>query len=107
MTIGSGQFVVLSAVLFALGLGGTLARRDGLGVIMSLEVMFTAIAVALVGFTRAGSNPAQPRAGLTLALVVAAVAAAQGTIGIGALLLTHRRFGRYTFDDGPHDGHGV
>ena len=102
MTIGTGHFLILSALLMSIGLAGTLARRDALGMVLSIEVMFAGIAVALAGVTRLGSNPAQPRAGLVLALVVAVAGVSQGVLGVAVVMLAHRRHGN---EHAAHHGH--
>ena len=93
MTVGAGHFLILGAVIVGIGLIGTLARRDGLGIVLSIEVMFAGIAVAVAGLTRVASNPAQPRAGLALALVVAVAGVSQGLVGVAVVVLAHRRHG--------------
>ena len=60
VTIGVGQFAVLSAAVFAIGIYGVLARRHPLGVVMAIGLLFAAPIIALVGFTHA--IPARPLA---------------------------------------------
>ena len=62
MTIGGGQFAVLSAAVFAIGVYGLLARRHPLGVAMAIGLLFAAPVIALVGFTHAVQvRPDRPR----------------------------------------------
>ena len=57
MTIGGGQFAALSAVIFAIGVYGVLARRHPLGVAIAIGLLFAAPVIALVGFTHAVQAP--------------------------------------------------
>ena len=57
MTIGGGQFAVLSAAVFALGIYGLLARRHPLGVAIAIGLLFAAPVIAIVGFTHAVAGP--------------------------------------------------
>jgi NADH-quinone oxidoreductase subunit K len=57
VTIGGGQFAVLSAAVFALGVYGLLARRHPLGVAIAIGLLFAAPVIALVGFTHAVQAP--------------------------------------------------
>lgn len=80
--------LVLAAVLFSLGLLGILARRDFLFVLMSIEIMMNAAALAFVG---AGSRWGQPD-GQVMFILSLTLAAAEASIGLAMLLLLHRRF---------------
>lgn len=97
--IGPGHFLVLSGVLVGIGLAGVLGRRDGLAVVLSLQVMFIGAAAALVGFTRLDASPAQPLAGAPFALAVVVAGAAEGVVGVAVLLLALRRRGSIFVDD--------
>jgi NADH-quinone oxidoreductase subunit K len=57
VTIGGGQFAVLSAAVFALGIYGLLARRHPLGVAIAIGLLFAAPVIAIVGFTHAVAGP--------------------------------------------------
>jgi NADH-quinone oxidoreductase subunit K len=81
--------LVLSAALFAIGAFGVLARRNLLIVLMSLELMFNAVNVALVAFAR----QFQSHAGHVFVLMVMAVAAAEVAVGLAIVIgvFRHRR----------------
>ena len=80
--------LALAAVLFSLGLIGLMVRRNILFVLMSLEVMMNACALA---FVVAGSRWIQPD-GQILFILVITLAAAEASIGLAILLQLHRRF---------------
>ena len=80
------QFVMLSAFLFCTGVYGVLARRNGVLVLMSIELMLNAVNINLVAFS-AGLNDA---AGQVFALFVIAIAAAEVGVGLAIVLLIYR-----------------
>jgi NAD(P)H-quinone oxidoreductase subunit 4L len=80
------QYVLLSAFLFCAGIYGVLARRNGVLVLMSVELMLNAVNINLVAFS-ARLNDA---AGQVFALFVIAIAAAEVGVGLAIVLLIYR-----------------
>jgi NAD(P)H-quinone oxidoreductase subunit 4L len=80
------QYVLLSAFLFCTGIYGVLARRNGVLVLMSIELMLNAVNINLVAFS-ARLNDA---AGQVFALFVIAIAAAEVGVGLAIVLLIYR-----------------
>ncbi|HEV3364995.1 MAG TPA: NADH-quinone oxidoreductase subunit NuoK [Acidimicrobiia bacterium] len=80
------QYVLLSAFLFCTGIYGVLARRNGVLVLMSIELMLNAVNINLVAFS-AQLNDA---AGQVFALFVIAIAAAEVGVGLAIVLLIYR-----------------
>jgi NAD(P)H-quinone oxidoreductase subunit 4L len=80
------QYVLLSAFLFCTGVYGVLARRNGVLVLMSIELMLNAVNINLVAFS-AQLNDA---AGQVFALFVIAIAAAEVGVGLAIVLLIYR-----------------
>ena len=80
------QFMLLSAFLFCTGVYGVLARRNGVLVLMSIELMLNAVNINLVAFS-AQLNDA---AGQVFALFVIAIAAAEVGVGLAIVLLIYR-----------------
>ena len=80
------QFLILGAVLFATGVYGVLARRNGVMVLMSIELMLNAVNINLVAFgMQHGVGSGQ-----VFALFVIAVAAAEVGVGLAIVLLLYR-----------------
>ena len=77
------QFLLLSAVLFCLGVYGVLARKNGMLVLMSVELILNAVNINLVAF---GTDVG----GSVFALFTIAVAAAEVGIGLAIVLLMYR-----------------
>ena len=80
-------YVVLSAVLFAIGAGGVLIRRSPLVILLCLELMLNAGNLALVAFARAHGNAE----GQVFALIVMVVAACEVVVGLGLIVAMFRR----------------
>ena len=80
------QFLLLSAVLFSIGVYGVLARRNGVLVLMSIELILNAVNINLVAF---GAYHGQV-AGQVFALFTVAVAAAEVGVGLAIVLLIYR-----------------
>lgn len=81
-----------SAALFSIGVYGVLARRNGVLVLMSIELMLNAVNVNLVAFSQLWRD----LVGQVFALFVIAVAAAEVGIGLAIVLLIYRN--RETID---------
>jgi NAD(P)H-quinone oxidoreductase subunit 4L len=81
--------LIFSAALFAIGIYGVLARRNGVLVLMSIEVMLNAVNVNLVAFSQFLQDNTV-LAGQIFALFVIAVAAAEVGIGLAIVILIFR-----------------
>jgi NADH:ubiquinone oxidoreductase subunit K len=82
-----GWFVVLSALIFAIGAAGVLTRRSPLVVLLCLELMLNAGNLALLSFSRMLGN----QDGQIFALIVMVVAACEVVIGLGIIVAMYRR----------------
>lgn len=80
------QFLLLGAVLFAIGVYGVLARRNGVMVLMSIELMLNAVNINFVVF----GVQHDVVSGQVFALFVIAVAAAEVGVGLAIVLLLYR-----------------
>src|SRR5450759_4273761 len=90
MNAGPAQYAVLSAILFAVGLFGVVARRNAVAALASLSVLFSAPVVAAVGFAESG-NGSLPRLGDALALFTVAALCAELIVGGAVAALLWRR----------------
>ena len=80
------QFLLLSSVLFCIGVYGVLARRNGVLVLMSIELILNAVNINLVAFAAFHGNIA----GEVFALFIIAIAAAEVGVGLAIVLLIFR-----------------
>jgi NADH-quinone oxidoreductase subunit K len=90
--VGYGHFLVLAAVLFLIGVGGVLVRRNALIILMSVELMLNAANVTLLAFSRMWGDLSAH----TFALIVIAVAAAEAAVGLAIVVAVFR--GRHNVD---------
>jgi NAD(P)H-quinone oxidoreductase subunit 4L len=87
--IGLQHFLVLSAILFAIGMFGALARSNAVGVLLSIELMLNAVNVMMVAFACYIESP-QPLAGQIFAIFIITVAAAEAAVGLAIVLTVYR-----------------
>ena len=80
-------YLVVSAILFAIGISGVLLRRSPLIVLLSLEIMLNAANLALISFARLHGD----HAGQVFALAVMAVAASEVVVGLGLIVAIARK----------------
>ena len=81
------HFLILSAILFAIGTAGVVLRRNALAVFMSLEINLNAANLAAVAFAHFRAF----KGAEALVFFVIAVAAAEVAVGLAILLALHRR----------------
>jgi NADH-quinone oxidoreductase subunit K len=87
MNIGLEHYLVVSVLLFALGLLGVLLRRNLLVIYMSLELMLNAANLALVAFSRFTDR----LDGQVLVFFVITVAAAEVAVGLALIVALYRK----------------
>ena len=80
-------FLIVSALVFCIGAGGVLTRRNPLVILLCLELMLNAGNLALVAFSRAHGN----QQGQIFALIVMVVAACEVAVGLGLIVAIYRR----------------
>ena len=102
LTIGLSHYLVLSAIVFAIGLYGALGKRNAVVILMSIELMFNAVNVAFVAVSR--FLPPPPGAPLNLggqvfALFVITVAAAEASVALAIILAIYRLRKTVSIDD--------
>ena len=83
------QFLLLAAALFCIGVYGVIARKNGVLVLMSIELILNAVNINLVAF----SAMTGAMSGQVFALFVIAVAAAEVGVGLAIVLLIYRNRG--------------
>lgn len=83
-------YLGLAAVLFSVGLFGVLTRRNTIGILMSLELMFNAVNINLVTFNKYVIN--DDLAGQMFAIFIIVIAAAEAAVGLALVLLIYRNW---------------
>ena len=87
MTPGLHQYLIVSALLFSLGLLGVVARRNLFVIFMGLELMLNAANLALVAFSRYHNN----LNGQVMVFFIITVAAAEVAVGLALLVALYRK----------------
>jgi NADH-quinone oxidoreductase subunit K len=79
-------YLLLSAVLFAIGAAGALTRRNGIAIFLSVELMLNAANLALVAYARQFGE----HTGQVIVFFVMAVAAAEAAVGLALFIAVFR-----------------
>ncbi len=87
MTIGIAHYLVVSAILFCVGLLGVIVRRNLLVIYMGLELMLNAANLALVAFSRFNNN----LDGQVFVFFIITVAAAEVAVGLALIVALYRK----------------
>jgi NADH-quinone oxidoreductase subunit K len=80
-------YLIVSALIFCIGVAGVLTRRNPLVILLCLELMLNAANLALVAFARDHGD----MGGQIFALIVMVVAACEVAIGLGLVVALYRR----------------
>lgn len=80
------HYLVLSSVLFGVGIAGVLSRRNLFVSLMSLELMLNAVNLSFVAFSRINGD----LTGQVIVLFVVAVAAAEACVGLAIVIALFR-----------------
>ena len=86
MSIPLNYYIVLSMILFSLGIAGVTTRRNPILIFMSIELMLNAVNLSLISFGRYLGDAG----GQMLTIFVMAVAAAEVSVGLGILIAIFR-----------------
>jgi NADH-quinone oxidoreductase subunit K len=81
-------YLILSALLFSIGVFGFLAKRNAIAMLMSIELMLNAVNLSIVAF--GAFVPELAANGAVIALFVMAVAAAEATVGLAIVIAIYR-----------------
>ena len=84
------EFLLLGAAIFAIGVYGVVARRNGVLVLMSIELILNAVNINLIALGALRDDPAAAVTGQVFALFVITIAAAEVGVGLAIVLLIYR-----------------
>ncbi len=87
MSVGLGHYLIVSALLFCLGLLGVVVRRNLLVIYMSLELMLNAANLAFVALSRYNNN----LSGQIMVFFIITVAAAEVSVGLALIVALYRK----------------
>ena len=83
---GLSAYLVLAALVFAIGLFGVLTRRNAVGILLGIELMLNAVNINLVAFARFEAD----LAGLIFTLFVIAITEAEVGVGLAIVIAIFR-----------------
>ena len=86
--ITAGHYLILSAVLFSIGMAGVLLRRNIIVLFMSIELMLNAVNISFVTF----SHYYQKIDGQVMVFFVMTIAAAEAAVGLALAISVFKRF---------------
>lgn len=87
---GLTHYLILAAILFSLGIFGLITRRNAVGVLMSIELMFNAVNINFVAFSRYLTP--QYLSGQVFSIFIITIAAAEAAVGLAIVMLIYRNF---------------
>lgn len=86
--IGLDHYLILSSLLFALGMIGVLVRRNAIVMLMSIELMLNAVNISFIAFSKYNSNVD----GQIMVFFVMTIAAAEAAVGLALAVSIYKRF---------------
>lgn len=88
MTVGLEHYLILSAILFSIGLYGALTKRNAIVILMCIEIMLNAVNIAMVAFSRFVAPTMLT--GQIFAIFIMVVAAAEAAVGLAIIISIYR-----------------
>ena len=83
------QYLIVSALLFSIGLAGALTRRNAILVLIGVELMLNAANLNFIAFWRFGPNP-EALGGVMFVLFSIGIAAAEAAVGLALVIAVYR-----------------
>jgi NADH-quinone oxidoreductase subunit K len=85
------SYLLVSALLFSVGLAGALTRRNAILVLVGIELMLNAANLNFIAFWRYGPNP-EALTGIMFAIFAIGVAAAEAAVGLALIISIYRHY---------------
>lgn len=92
------HYIVLSAILFFIGIFGVITRKNAIGILMSIELIFNAVNINMVAFNKFLA-PAGGYLGELFVIFIITVAAAESVLGLAIILAVYRNRGIINADE--------
>ena len=87
-SVGLEHYLILSAVLFSIGLFGALSKRNAIVILMCIEIMLNAVNISMVAFSRFVTPTLLT--GQVFAIFIIVVAAAESAVGLAIIIAIYR-----------------
>ena|SRR5688572_4918152 len=91
-------YLLLSALLFSIGLAGALTRRNAILVLIGIELMLNAANLNFIAFWRYSSNP-EALHGVMFVIFSIAIAAAEAAVGLALIIAIYRHYKTANVDE--------
>jgi NADH-quinone oxidoreductase subunit K len=85
------SYLIVSALLFSIGLAGALTRRNAILVLVGIELMLNAANLNFIAFWRYGPHP-EALTGIMFAIFAIGVAAAEAAVGLALIISIYRHY---------------
>ena len=95
MSVELTHYLIVGALLFSIGLYAALAKRNVVGILMGIELMFNAVNLTFIAFSRFVES-AQPINGHVFVIFIITVAAAEAAVALALAVVVYRN--RTTID---------
>jgi len=92
------SYLLLSAVLFAIGFAGAVVRRNAILVLVGIELMLNAANLNLIAFWLFGKNP-EALTGILFVMFSIGVAAAEAAVGLALIISIYRHYKTSNVDE--------
>jgi len=89
MEVGLDHYLILSTIIFSIGLYGALSKRSAVVILMSIEIMLAAVTITMVAFSRY-IVPTE-LTGHIFTIFIIVVAAAEAAVGLAIIMAIYRR----------------
>ncbi|MDW8121970.1 MAG: NADH-quinone oxidoreductase subunit NuoK [Armatimonadota bacterium] len=99
MEIGLSHYLILSGLLFAIGIYGILTRRNAIALLMCVELMLNAVNINLVAINRFLQPDWRIMTGQIFAAFVIVLAAAEACVGFALVIAIYRNLNRINVDE--------
>ena len=90
MSTGLEHYLIVSAILFSIGLYGALAKRNAIVILMCIEIMLVAVSIAMVAFSR--YVVPSLLTGHVFVIFIMVVAAAEAAVGLAIIMAIYRNY---------------
>jgi len=91
-------YLILSALLFAVGLAGAVTRRNAILALIGIELMLNAANLNFIAFWRFGPNP-EALTGVMFVVFSIAIAAAEAAVGLALIIALYRHYKSVNLDE--------
>lgn len=96
MHVGLTHYLILSALLFSLGIFGVVTRRNAILVLMGIELILNSANINFIAFSKFGSTKLD---GQAFAIFVIILAAAEAAVALAIVLNIYQRFHTVNVDE--------